>query len=459
MSATIARTRTSISLFKTAAWKAPQIQGLGAGVQVEILEDKGEWLKVQPIGMAGTVAGYAPRLGIAIYQEDPPPVFPLIEAAADQPATYSVPRSLKLGEFLGWLASGGIPTWLPPATWESLDDAAKKAVDGGIRAAIQQRQAQWDAWLNEIQASGRRDDATLNEWLAILQNGVDVFSVRAERVFPNPASTGAPLGWINVNDILLWSGRIRYNSTDMYRLWYQISIYKLGKVIQGWFRGDLLEEYTFPNALNDPDNPQNAQHIFDLTSPLVRLPADPEIAQTLAGGYSAAQYLNIKTVTGKSMRHFNLCGEFCCAALAGDNIIPILQRWLPTYTRAKNILNNNVGTTVIDLNSILKLYGLAGEQYIHSPGITVISARRVRDRLQAGYKAITGVMINGRGVVDPKGNIAHWVVLEDVVPVGNDGWVRVYNPFMNREEIYSFDLFEDSMTKFPYGLWVKLPTG
>jgi hypothetical protein len=457
MSATIARTRTSISLFKNAAWNAQQIQGLGAGVQVQILEDKGEWLKVQPLGMAGTIAGYAPRLGIAIYQEDLPPVFPCIEAGAGLPPIPSVPRALKLAEFLDWLASGAAPTWIPAATWNGLEAATQKAIDDGIRSAVQQRQAQWDAWLNEVQANGRRDEASLNEWLAVLQNGADVFSVRAERVFSAPASSGAPLGWINVDDILLWSGHVQRNNADMYKLWYQISIFKLGKVMRGWYRGDLLEEYTFPTALNDPDNPQNAQHIFDMTAPRVRIPADPEIAQTLAGGYNAAQYINIKAVIGKSMRHFNLCGELCCAALVGDNVIPMLQRWLPTYPRAKNILNNNIGTTVIDLNSILKLYGLLGEQYIHSPGVTVISARLIRERLQTGYKAIAGVMITGRGVVDPKGSIAHWVVLEDIQPVGNDGWVRVYNPFMNREEVYPFGLFEDSMTKFPYGLWIKLP--
>ena len=33
------------------------------------------------------------------------------------------------------------------------------------------------------------------------------------------------------------------------------------------------------------------------------------------------------------------------------------------------------------------------------------------------------------------------VVVEDVLPVGNSGWVRIYNPFNNCEEVYPYDVF------------------
>jgi hypothetical protein len=49
------------------------------------------------------------------------------------------------------------------------------------------------------------------------------------------------------------------------------------------------------------------------------------------------------------------------------------------------------------------------------------------------------------------------VVLEDVLPVGNNGWVRVYNPFQNREEVYDYNTFMASAGTGT-GLWLDVPT-
>jgi len=65
---------------------------------------------------------------------------------------------------------------------------------------------------------------------------------------------------------------------------------------------------------------------------------------------------------------------------------------------------------------------------------------------------------NGRlaGSVNNDKTTRHWVVLEDLIPVGNDGWVRIYNPFRNREEVYTYNTFILSVGQFGLGLLVEM---
>jgi hypothetical protein len=63
----------------------------------------------------------------------------------------------------------------------------------------------------------------------------------------------------------------------------------------------------------------------------------------------------------------------------------------------------------------------------------------LRRMLDSGRMAIVGTGITYNGILRARSNIRHWIVLEDLLRVGNSGWVRVYNPFTNREEVYPFD--------------------
>jgi len=35
----------------------------------------------------------------------------------------------------------------------------------------------------------------------------------------------------------------------------------------------------------------------------------------------------------------------------------------------------------------------------------------------------------------------------------------LYNPYRNREEGYAYNVFMDSMAKFPHSLWINQPPG
>ncbi|MBN1147151.1 MAG: hypothetical protein JXA78_07840 [Anaerolineales bacterium] len=83
-----------------------------------------------------------------------------------------------------------------------------------------------------------------------------------------------------------------------------------------------------------------------------------------------------------------------------------------------------------------------------------VSPRWVKDQLRTDKKAIVGVGITRSGKLSAEGAIRHWVVLEDILPMGHGGCVRLYNPFMNRDEVYTYDVFRGSMGQFGIGLWV-----
>jgi hypothetical protein len=46
-------------------------------------------------------------------------------------------------------------------------------------------------------------------------------------------------------------------------------------------------------------------------------------------------------------------------------------------------------------------------------------------------------------------------VIEDIIRVGSNGWVRVYNPFSDHEEVYPFDVVFDAVSGSAIGLWVE----
>ncbi len=454
MSGIIGRSRSSIDIRNNPALNGQVITAVGADMPLEVLEDQGNWLKIKPLGLKGVVAGYVQRLAVSLPGLEIQ-LFPILPAPSGYEAIPAVPRSLKAAELTAWLEAGGQPGWVRADYWEQLDADQQQTILDNIRLAIQQHQAEWDQWLNEIKASGRQEEASLDEWLTILEGGRNVLGIRSERIFAEASQASVNVGWINVDDIMLWSGHIKLDAQK--KIWHEVSLYKFNKELHGWFRGELIDEYIFPNQDNDPSVASNAQNVFDLSQPLVRIPADPEIDQALALK-SAAQYIDIKSVVGSTKRHFNLCGEFCVASLLGSDIMPVLMSWKAKEPHALPILNNvNRGTTPSELLTLLNLYGWNGVPYQYSSTVTPTSPKRLKDLLLSGKKVISGVTITPGGKVSIKGGICHWVILEDAIPVGNDGWIRLYNPFMNREEVYTFDTYIAAVSKFPIGLWLDPP--
>ncbi len=435
-----ARTRADVDLRSGPKANAEVMDRFPADCEVEILETQDGWHKIKATRLQRALKGYVPHLAIIFPPAaEPPPLFPTLDGGDGQ-AVPTVPTSLLLADFLTWKSAGGRPGWLAEAAWNGLAAEQQAALAEGMLASINQDPARWEAWVNDVTTSSRLNEATMEEWVVMLAGGREFYAIRDHYIYHQPVQNGYYYGCAMKGQMIQWTGRVRCtDEKGTLRRFYEVRFYRMSREMCGWFRADLAARYVYPTGETDYAIAENAAKVFDLTRPILRHPQDHEIADTKALKYTGAQYINIVDVLKKSLRHYCLCGEFCVSTLAGQDIIPALQQWKASgYWRVNEILNNcKEGTGIGDLQSMLKLFALQGEPYSSMP----TTIQQIKDRLASGQFTITGCRINSGGKVKANGTILHWVVLEDVLPVGNGGWVRIYNPFNNCEEVYPYDLF------------------
>ncbi len=278
---------------------------------------------------------------------------------------------------------------------------------------------------------------------------------RTERIFSQPTEHTAAPAWVSPQDVLRWTGHVRFNDQEpKYKTWYEVELTKLDQRFKGWYKASLLEEFIIPMPATDLAQPDNARTIFDLSRPRLRIPADPEIDAAWSAGRTGAQYIEISRATGATTVKHNLCGEFCVAALGGSDVIPFLQQWLSGSAVASPILGNDYGTSITDLQTMLDVFNKKYEFFRAETSVAPITPAYLRKMLDSGRMAIVGTGITYNGIVKWGSRIRHWIVIEDIVRVGNSGWVRIYNPFPDREEVYPFDVVFDTVSRSAIGLWV-----
>ncbi len=440
-----ARVRATTQLREKPMPNAQNTETLQAGTQVEIIKDEGMWLHVEASHNSHAIPGWAQREAFT---------FPPVQDSVLSSMLYSA----KANEALAWKKNAALdkPSWIPEFRWGKIGVGGQQTIKDAILGLFQNHQEEWDAWL-----ASREDEALMEEWLATLQGGRDVWAVRAEQIYPDAAEKNG-VGWVNVNDIMGWTGKVKRNDQETkYKIWYEVSLYKSGKMLKGWFKGVLIEPYVYPTEANDTAIDANKDSQFDLTKPLLRHPADTEIDDALKANRSGLQYIDIIKVLGRSKIHHNLCGEFCAAALAGVDVIPFLNKWKAADTKVEKILRDDIGTGLGDVKNMLSSHQLKFEEFRYTPSITPVSPSRLLKLLGEGKMVFWGVAIfksNGKlaGTLSNDKTTRHWIVLEDVIPVGNSGWVRIYNPFRNREEVYEYNVFMQSVGQFGIGLLVDV---
>jgi hypothetical protein len=354
------------------------------------------------------------------------------------------------------LDSGDESPWLPADYLQAIQSGEQPSVGGLIRQAVSGHRSEWDAWVSEIRSQGREASASLDEWLIILSGGRAMWSFRTERIFTEPSQSSAAPAWVTPKDVLRWTGHVRVNNQETkYKNWYEVEFTKLDREFKGWYKASLLEEFVLPTSSTDMTIRGNREKVFDLSRPRLRLPADAEIAQAKQAGRHAAQYIDVKEALGWGQVDHNLCGQFCVAALGGSDVIPLLKQWLPAYRRAKEILEKDYGTGIPDLQSMLDVLKKRYEFFQAEASVVPATPGYLRKMLDTGRVAIVGVGVTGTGLIKWNNRTRHWVVIEDIVRVGSSGWVRLYNPFHNREEVYPFNVVFDAVSGSAIGLWVE----
>jgi hypothetical protein len=448
-----ARTRADVDIRSGAKSGAGILDRLAGDCPVDILETLDGWYKVKPTRLVHGISGYLPEAALTFPAEVSPPVFPVIPLTADGlNVTPSVTHSVKVSAFLQWLAGAGKPGWLSEIVLSKLSEMQQAELFKKMRVASVGNQPHWDDWMADLKKNLRLEDAVMDEWIVMMKGGREVYAIRDHYIYINPLQDAGYYGCALKGQIMRWTGIVRSSEKNGKRTnFYEVDFYRMSRYMHGWFRADIAAEYIFPTPDNDYTVDSNALKVFDLTMAVVRMPQDQAITDTKTKGYSAAQYIDVYGATGRHLVHFSLCGEFCVAALSGKDVLPLLKSWLDSkFYRAPSILKDpHEGTSAADLQSLLTVVGLQGELYTSIPTTPQI----IKERLDSGQFAIVGCGINSGGKIKADGKIRHWVVLEDILPVGNNGWVRVYNPFNNRDEVYTYSLFIAS-AGVGAGLWI-----
>jgi hypothetical protein len=442
--ATTARSRSSNSLHVSPDTKSKIIEVLNPNDPVELIEDLDEMVKVASKRLSPPLTGYMPKSAIA--QQIPNKnIFAPIHLDDGTQLT-SVPADLLAVEFESWLQAKGEPTWL----FE--DGNAPFLVGDKIRGES------WSAWFADVLKNNRTRTAKVGEWFTVLNGGKEMWSFRPERIFKDPTERSASLGWASTNDILHWTGKVAYTATEWkYKDWYEVELTKLDKTIKGWYKAVLLEEFVIPEVYVESNDRAGVAALFNMSRPKLRIPADPEIADAIKAKRNAPQYINVQNAIGKNKVNFNLCGEFCVAAICGADVIPLLNKWYATgLARAKTVLENDRGTVIYDLQNMLSLYNLKSELFRPEPSVAPATPAYLEKMLNSGKKAIIGSGITSRGEISYNGSIRHWLVLEEIIRMGNSGWVRVYNPFFNQEEVYPYRNIFDTGISSSLGIWVEV---
>ncbi len=447
-----ARTRADVDLRSGPKSSTSILDRLPADCAVEITEETNGWYHVTPGRMVHGISGYLPEAALMFPPAAKTPIFPSLSIEATQKIVKTVPNNLLVKDFLTWIKDAGKPAWFLEEIWNNLSSAQKKELAEKIRSASIGKAPNWEDWIAILSENNRLEEAVMDEWIVMMEGGKEVYAIRDHYVYLNPLQNDSYYGCALKGQVMRWTGAVR--SGEKYgklRQYYEVDFYRMSRYLHGWFRADIVGDYIYPTPEMDPGIEGNAETVFDLSKPILRVPEDPIIAEMQLKGYHAAQYIDIFGSTGKHVIHYSLCGEFCVAAIGSKDIIPLLKGWHEgKYPRTSSILNNpHEGTCAGDLQNLLSTIGLKGDIYSSMP----TTPQKLKDRLVSGQFMIAGCGINSGGKVKADGKIRHWVVLEDIIPVGNGGWVRVYNPFYNRDEVYSYNMFLTSVG-IGAGLWV-----
>jgi hypothetical protein len=172
---------------------------------------------------------------------------------------------------------------------------------------------------------------------------------------------------------------------------------------------------------------------------------------------SAAQFMSPYLLTRNpdlmNTNHNNLCGELAVIAALGLDIGEGIEIFANIEDYKDRIINDaGEGTSPDNLRQFIDAVGdkRFDTAYIKKGDDAINTPEEFKKNLESGNKVICLVNINGNDNgkltgVDSTYDIPHWISVQDVITTkDNKTLVRVYNPYMNREEVYDWDTFAAS---------------
>lgn len=150
------------------------------------------------------------------------------------------------------------------------------------------------------------------------------------------------------------------------------------------------------------------------------------------------------------VKQVNMCGQMCVARMLGMPLAKVLENWkakdLPLY---KRIFGSGKarGTNADVLIQLLSTFGEKAE----SIQMAKYTPTALRDMVGFNH-LICSVKMNATTGALRGGSVLHWILVREVVLERKGlGYVSVYNPAMNCEEVYSWAEWV-AAAGVPYGI-------
>ncbi len=153
--------------------------------------------------------------------------------------------------------------------------------------------------------------------------------------------------------------------------------------------------------------------------------------------------------------HFNLCGQLAVIEAMGISLPQGLRIFYDAVDKkdqwGSTILGNpNRGTYASELIDFIFAIGSRnGEKWELSHHYLASAGRRVSSLAELIANAdVVIALVNidpsrtGAGRVGMRGDTAHWVTIQDLFQMAGENFIRIYNPFVNREELYLWEVFD-----------------
>jgi len=332
-----------------------------------------------------------------------------------------------------WLWNGKCPPGFNAEIWRRLPlEDREEILSDPLR--------QWDQWIRQKIASGEIDQATIEEFEDLIAGVRKVWAWGSLNVRAAPGIGSDQLGSLVSGQIVNWTGNVRSVNGDE---WYEV-IYedRYGREVHGWAWTGRLEQYVYVNPERDPN--RGGSHPFDMSEPGAYFPQDDEIEMAVEATRKPqrirlADFLrkytdsNGRPLVPKEENNNEMCGQFVIAAALEEDVLDVLDAWMEhDRINAERILVNDEATTRVQLQGILDAYRRTYEN--HDGWMSPAAMQR---ELESGrqFVALVGVerwqSQEGRLIA---GGAGHWALVEDVVPAGNSGWVRVWHSYITNDK-------------------------
>ena len=166
----------------------------------------------------------------------------------------------------------------------------------------------------------------------------------------------------------------------------------------------------------------------------------------------AEQFVMWENTSGKMIRCLNQCGEICVSRILNRSLSDVLTDWRDSgawhYSHVFQGSEKDRGTDEAGLQSVLGISGAVSlEEYFDG----IYTPYRFAEALRDNY-IIYGVSINSAsGDLVTNKDVAHWVLIEEMVVNGTNGLVTLFNPFDNEMQQESWRFLQLSAQAFSAG--------